>query len=208
MSLPSICRYGPFEARKAVAKLEESVPLLKSKNVSQCWSSERSECCGGTVCLLNGSLRWIIDENAISNQDTEDDGILPTSFQWYLPPMEGIIHDWVISRQLWWGHQILLGIMLRVNVSVKKPESDGWTQDEDVLDAWFSSAFGHSQPWLADVDSANFKRASLVTGYNHLLLGISWDFPIIGIPLVVSYSKRSDSRSHPWRADARCPKSR
>ena len=33
-------------------------------------------------------------------------------------------------------------------VGEEAPEGDGWTQDEDVLDTWFSSAFGHSQPWV------------------------------------------------------------
>jgi valyl-tRNA synthetase len=57
----------------------------------------------------------------------------------YLNWLENI-HDWCISRQLWWGHRIPVwyrGDELRV--SVERPEGEGWRQDEDVLDTWFSA---------------------------------------------------------------------
>ena len=52
-----------------------------------------------------------------------------------------ITYDWCISRQLWWGHRIPAWYKGdEVYVGVKPPKEDGWVQDEDVLDTWFSSA--------------------------------------------------------------------
>ena len=60
-----------------------------------------------------------------------------TYFHW----MENI-QDWCISRQIWWGHRIPAWYKDgtdEVYVGVNPPEGDGWRQEEDVLDTWFSS---------------------------------------------------------------------
>jgi valyl-tRNA synthetase len=53
----------------------------------------------------------------------------------------GNIRPWCISRQLWWGHQIPVWYRgeEETHVGTEPPEGDGWTQDPDVLDTWFSS---------------------------------------------------------------------
>jgi valyl-tRNA synthetase len=82
------------------------------------------------------------------------------------------LHDWCISRQIWWGHRIpaWYGPDGEVRVSREDVAEDGWVQDEDVLDTWFSSqlwpfsVFGwpDETPELATW----FPTSTLVTGYD------------------------------------------
>jgi valyl-tRNA synthetase len=92
------------------------------------------------------SLQWFMrmDELAQPAIDAVKDGrvsIHPERWtRVYLDWMENI-RPWCVSRQLWWGHR--LPVWYRgeeTYVGASPPEGDGWTQDPDVLDTWFSSA--------------------------------------------------------------------
>ena len=92
------------------------------------------------------------------------------------------MHDWCISRQLWWGHRIPVwygpdGEVVCVGPDEQPPTGDGWTQDEDVLDTWFSSALWpfSTLGWPDETpDLAKFYPTSvLVTGYDILFFWVA-----------------------------------
>ena len=173
-----------FEARKAVIKkLEEIGALVKiEKMTHSVGHSERT----GVMVEPRLSTQWFVKmdqlaKNAIANQDTDDkvDFYPPRFNDTFLQWMENV-HDWVISRQLWWGHQIPAWYNAEgeMYVGEEAPEGDGWKQDEDVLDTWFSSAlWPFSTMGWPDVDSEDFKRyfptSTLVTGYDIIFFWVS-----------------------------------
>ncbi|MEV6494155.1 valine--tRNA ligase, partial [Actinoplanes sp. NPDC051633] len=92
------------------------------------------------------------------------------------------MHDWCISRQLWWGHRIPVwygpgGEVVCVGPDDEAPVGDGWTQDEDVLDTWFSSALWpfSTMGWPDQtVELERFYPTSvLVTGYDILFFWVA-----------------------------------
>ncbi|MCB0881489.1 MAG: valine--tRNA ligase [Thermoleophilia bacterium] len=92
------------------------------------------------------SLQWFCDMAKLAPPAMEvvrDGSVTFTPAHWgdvYLRWMEEI-RPWCISRQLWWGHQIPVWYRGdEVYVGEVGPEGDGWVQDPDVLDTWFSSA--------------------------------------------------------------------
>lgn len=92
------------------------------------------------------------------------------------------IHDWCISRQLWWGHRIPAWYHKEtgeIYVGEKEPENlSEWEQDEDVLDTWFSSAlWPFSTMGWPDTESPDFQHFfptnTLVTGYDIIFFWVS-----------------------------------
>ncbi|WP_420117211.1 class I tRNA ligase family protein, partial [Micromonospora sp.] len=92
------------------------------------------------------------------------------------------MHDWCISRQLWWGHRIPVwygpaGEIVCVGPDETPPTGEGWHQDEDVLDTWFSSGLWpfSTLGWPEQTpDLAKFYPTSvLVTGYDILFFWVA-----------------------------------
>ncbi|MGX6978571.1 valine--tRNA ligase [Vagococcus elongatus] len=175
-----------FEARKEIVKdLKAAGRLIRvEKMVHSVGHSERT----GVMVEPRLSTQWFVKmadlaEKAIHNQSTEDKvEFYPPRFNaTFIQWMENV-HDWVISRQLWWGHQIPAWYHKEtgeVYVGEDAPEDlEHWTQDEDVLDTWFSSAlWPFSTMGWPDETSPDFERyfptSTLVTGYDIIFFWVS-----------------------------------
>ena len=92
------------------------------------------------------------------------------------------LHDWPISRQIWWGHRVPIwygpdGEVVCVGPDEQPPSGAGWRQDEDVLDTWFSSGLWpfSTMGWPDDTaDLRTFYPTSvLVTGYDILFFWVA-----------------------------------
>ncbi|MGY3064352.1 valyl-tRNA synthetase [Streptomyces sp. TE3672] len=92
------------------------------------------------------------------------------------------LHDWTISRQLWWGHRIPVwygpnGEVVCVGPDDEAPTGEGWTQDSDVLDTWFSSGLWpfSTLGWPERTDSLAkfYPNSVLVTGYDILFFWVA-----------------------------------
>lgn len=174
-----------FECRKAIIKdLQDMDVLFKiEEHLHSVGHSERS----GAVVEPYLSTQWFVDmqplaKKAVDSQKS-DDGVnfVPDRFEkTYLHWMENI-RDWCISRQLWWGHQIPAWYHNEtgeIYVGHEAPaDAENWTQDEDVLDTWFSSALWpfSTLGWPEENDelSRYYPTDALVTGYDIINFWVS-----------------------------------
>lgn len=178
-----------YEARKKIiSDLDELGLLVKieehSHNVGECYR------CKTTVEPLT-SKQWFVKmeplaKEAIKAVKEGEIKFVPEMFEkTYINWMENV-HDWCISRQLWWGHQIpayyceKCGHMDVSKEDVTKCEKCGSTdikQDEDVLDTWFSSALWpfSTLGWPENTkDLEKFYPTSvLVTGYDIIFFWVA-----------------------------------
>ncbi|AZM46057.1 valine--tRNA ligase [Streptomyces sp. WAC 06738] len=92
------------------------------------------------------------------------------------------LNDWCISRQLWWGHRIPVwhgpdGELVCVGPDEEPPSGEGWTQDSDVLDTWFSSGLWpfSTLGWPEETESLAkfYPNSVMVTGYDILFFWVA-----------------------------------
>ena len=175
-----------FACREALVKdLKEQGYLIKVKPiVHSVGHSERS----GVQVEPRLSTQWFVKmkplaDKVLENQKTAGKvNFVPKRFEQTLNHWMEDVHDWVISRQLWWGHRIPAWYNKKtgeIYVGEEAPKDiENWKQDPDVLDTWFSSAlWPFSTLGWPDEDSADFKRYfptnALVTGYDIIFFWVS-----------------------------------
>ena len=179
-----------YECRKAiVADLETEGYLVKtepySHNVGTCY-----RCHNDVEPLI--SAQWFVKMAPLAKEAIRvvEDGTIrfvPERFtKTYINWMENV-HDWCISRQLWWGHQIpawYCDDCNHINVSRTDPTrcekcgSTHLTREEDVLDTWFSSAlWPFSTMGWPDLDAADlnywYPTSVMVTGYDIIFFWVA-----------------------------------
>ncbi|GKV66545.1 MULTISPECIES: valine--tRNA ligase [unclassified Sporosarcina] len=176
-----------FECRKQIVKDLQDMGVLFEieEHMHSVGHSERS----GAVVEPYLSTQWFVkmqplSEEAINLQKNEEEKVhfVPERFEkTYLGWMENV-HDWCISRQLWWGHRIPAWYHKttgEIYVGQESPaDADNWEQDKDVLDTWFSSAlWPFSTMGWPDTDNEMFKKYyptdALVTGYDIIFFWVS-----------------------------------
>ena len=172
-----------FDARVAVvAKLKEMGRLVSEKRPYIHAVGHCSRC--DTTVEPRLSKQWFVkvaplakaSADAVRSGEVkiEPEALSPRYFEWV-----DNMHDWCISRQLWWGHRIPVWYGPNGEIKVVGPDEvapEGWTQDPDVLDTWFSSGqwafstFGWPEK---TADLAKFYPTSvLVTGYDILFFWV------------------------------------
>jgi valyl-tRNA synthetase len=174
-----------FEARPAiVAALREQGRIVAEKRPYVHSVGHCSRC--DTVVEPRLSLQWFVKVEPLAREagDAVRDGrttIHPAELSKRYFDWVDNMHDWCISRQLWWGHRIPVWYgpndkVVCVGPDEEPPSGEGWTQDPDVLDTWFSSALWpfSTLGWpdeTAHLDKF-YPNSVLVTGYDILFFWV------------------------------------
>ncbi|EAG7303539.1 valine--tRNA ligase, partial [Listeria monocytogenes] len=175
-----------FVARKEIIQDFKDLGLFikQEPHLHSVGHSERT----GVVVEPYLSLQWFVKmeplaAEALELQKTENKvNFVPARFEKTYETWMDNIHDWCISRQLWWGHRIPAWYHKEtgeIYVGEKEPENlSEWEQDEDVLDTWFSSAlWPFSTMGWPDTESPDFQHFfptnTLVTGYDIIFFWVS-----------------------------------
>ena len=165
-----------FIAReKLIEKLKEEDLLISIEEITHnVGHSERS----GVMIEPYLSKQWFVKmrplaDRVLENQKNKDTKVnfVPTRYEKIMNHWMEITYDWCISRQLWWGHRIPAWYKGdEIYVGEVAPKGEGWEQDTDVLDTWFSSALWPFSTLGWPDDTVDFKKFYpnnvLVTGYD------------------------------------------
>ncbi len=164
------CRAALLEDLKALGLLDHIEEIIHSVG-----HSERT----GVAVEPRLSKQWFVKMDVLAKQVLENDEyrFVPERYKQVLVRWLTDIQDWCISRQLWWGHRIPAWYKGdEVVVSVNCP-GEGYKQDEDVLDTWFSSALWPFATMGWPHETKTFKRYYptnlLVTGYDIIFFWVS-----------------------------------
>ena len=165
-----------FECRKKMIEdLKEQGILIKiEKMTHNVGHSERTN----VMVEPYLSKQWFVKMRPLADRVLENQkdkktkvNFVPTRFEKVMNHWMEITYDWCISRQLWWGHRIPAWYKDdEVYVGTEAPKGEGWVQDSDVLDTWFSSALWPFSTLGWPEETEDFKRYYpnnvLVTGYD------------------------------------------
>ncbi|MBR2801969.1 MAG: valine--tRNA ligase [Erysipelotrichaceae bacterium] len=176
-----------FECRKRLtARIESEGNFVKEeKIVHNVGHSERT----GVMVEPYLSKQWFVRMKPLAEDVLAHQQDPETKMNFYPPRFEHTfaqwlenIEDWCISRQLWWGHRIPVYYHKEtgeIYCEVEPPKDiENWTQDEDVLDTWFSSAlWPFSTLGWPDEDAPDLKRyfptSTMGTGYDILFFWVA-----------------------------------
>ena len=183
---------GPFEgldryeARPAIVDaLREQGRIVAEKRPYRHAVGHCSRC--KTTVEPRLSLQWFVNTAPLAKAagDAVRDGrvaIEPAELSKRYFAWVDNMHDWCISRQLWWGHRIPVwygpnGEVVCVGPDEQPPAGEGWRQDDDVLDTWFSSALWpfSTMGWperTAELEKF-YPTSVLVTGYDILFFWVA-----------------------------------
>ena len=162
--------------REAVVKdLDELGLLLKVEPlVHEVGHSERT----GVMVEPMIKKQWFVKmrplaDTVLDTQKKKDEKVnfIPARYEKTMNHWMEITYDWCISRQLWWGHRIPAWYKGdEIYVGMEAPKEDGWVQDTDVLDTWFSSALWPfatlGWPDNTKLLEKYYPNQCLVTGYD------------------------------------------
>ena len=164
------------ECREEVLKdLEKEGLLLEVEPlVHEVGHSERT----GVMIEPMIKKQWFVKmrplaDHVLETQKKKDEKVnfVPSRYEKTMNHWMEITYDWCISRQLWWGHRIPAWYKgEEIYVGMEAPKGEGWVQDEDVLDTWFSSALWPfatlGWPDNTDLVKKYYPNQCLVTGYD------------------------------------------
>ena len=166
-----------FECRTALINDLKNLGLFVKEEpiVHNVGHSERT----GVVVEPRLSKQWFVKMDGLAKQvlENKEYQFVPERFKQTLEHWLSNIQDWCISRQLWWGHRIPAWYKDDDVVISKTCPGEGYIQDEDVFDTWFSSALWPFATLGWPNKTADFERYyptnTLVTGYDIIFFWVA-----------------------------------